>query len=615
MFMFIPLVVSVAAIIANSIALVNLIYENNSKQMKGKSKSSAKSSKKGKLKKDTASEFNVSRVIEQQDVETQSVLISGNDSTLETVQQKTCDKKESDMSSTLNLKRVSRKNKLTFRNLGASSTASMAHFSPNISVKPVSSTYVVSKRLRNLEDSRYNSKSKVRTSSITTSTPPNVSVQSTSDVLVKDVACIDDKEKFAVNTAPEKRVVESEDSLESKCLQQGAKPKSGTISVTHLSRTQKILTSNIVPGSERSNIFSVRNKESFTTSIESRSLLVQSRSMSSGLCLQNLNYGYGLDDNQYKAVREKIKLCNNTLKELKKLHSVYCIRLINLIFGIENEKVIVFDEIKKFLSRYTRNTELLIFVLKVSLIINLSSIYGGKKWINHIRYCVTHFYDQSLLDNIILDLIKCIKSEGHVCYAVRIFSTHCGGLCNRSTYEPYSGKFYQEILNICYDFALVNECGEYKELVNFIEWSCMIYCGHMVGMLCNMLIHDSGVEKMEDRNLIKNRMKASVFCELCYNLKNAAVHTYYSYEKGNPRNVAGLIDIPLVIWRRCSIEIHETVKNYVNEEGELSFGVFIENMIIPAKRMILKDFTKYYYMENIRMYESKLKTAGSMLLL
>ncbi|WDM85324.1 DUF3514 domain-containing protein [Ehrlichia sp. JZT12] len=454
--------------------------------------------------------------------------------------------------------------------------------------------------------------------------------------------CFVGSEDSSVRNILSRDVIETTNKVEDKYLIQGAKPKAS--SVRCMSYAEKI-SGSASPVSEKRNVSFTGDEENTTADVTLKNVVgkgevkneslkpielqvtdnafdmtssnqepynantpVQSKYVNSGLCVQDLYCGYGIDDELYKAIRTNR---SGNLGKFRRIHSNYCIELTCLVFEIKNDELVVRNKVMGFLLKYTKNIEILVFVLKISLLVNLTTIYGGKKFTNHMRYCATYFYDQSLLDCIIMDIIKYgYKRRKYT----EMFDFYCEGLDNISAYEPHSGEFFQKVFDICYDFALVKECEEYEQLVDFIEWSCMIYCGHMVNALCKMFLCSIEAEERIGRNLVREKLKASAFCQLCHNLRKATIHMYHSFSEHIPRDVAGIITVPLLIWRRCGEGIHDIVKNCVIEEGDVNFGVFVNHMILPIKRVILNPKTRIHYMENIKMYDSALK-AGELSML
>ncbi|WDM85336.1 DUF3514 domain-containing protein [Ehrlichia sp. JZT12] len=351
-----------------------------------------------------------------------------------------------------------------------------------------------------------------------------------------------------------------------------------------------------------SNIVNVFSDESYDASI-------RSKSVSSGFCFETVQYKYGLS----KGV--VIKFCSQ-LKEFRELHFNYCIRLINRVFKIENSKLVVSESAKYLFARLTPNAEILFFILKVFFIINISTLCGVKSIINHLRYCSTHFYNQSLLDLLVSKVIVNVsEEENHFTNGGTLkkeFETCCKHLRDVSSYEPYSGKFFQQVLNICYDLASVKLSEENQELVDFAILACLMYCGHMISMLYRMLVYNKNVNGGKEGSLL-DYLKAQSFCGRCYDLRNTMIHMYHpANDRTCIKSAGNVINVPLVMWRGCSKRVHEIVREAVNK-GNMDFGIFVEDMIYPAKRLILKPNTMRFYEENIRMYDAELKTVKSLL--
>ena len=370
--------------------------------------------------------------------------------------------------------------------------------------------------------------------------------------------------------------------------------------------TQKVLTK--IRSSEKEHMSSVENEESSRpVSIVSDSHVasVKYRSaVSSGLTFQvGVKYN---ESELYKKV--SIDFCNK-LKAFKKLHSSYCINLARRTFIAKDDKLIIPKNIRNLFSKLTPHTEILFFVLKVFLLINFSAICGGRNLIDNIRYGSKHFYDQSLL-NLLLSRIIVTTSEKRGSKIKEIFLTNCSHLRKVNYYDPHSSEFFQIVFDICSNLASVELYNERKkELVDFAMLACMVYCGHMVGNLYMALNYEK--EESEKFHIYLN---ARGFCKRCHNLKNVMVHMYHPVDENvSVSNVGGVIDVPQIVWRNCSRKIHETVKKSIAQQNNITFGMFVENMIRPIKRLVLLPETRHYYKSDIKMYADQIKKVPTLL--
>ena len=330
----------------------------------------------------------------------------------------------------------------------------------------------------------------------------------------------------------------------------------------------------------------------------------------SGESMRCDNIRYSDNTILYKKVA--MEFCSK-LHKLRQLHSTYCMKLIHQIFKVEDGNLVVSDDVKNFFSQHTKNTKVLFFVIKVSLIVSIGTLYGGKEIADYMRYCAGYFYDQSLLDRLILNLIKFSSEKLYVTSKNIniIFDCYCRYICSVPYSEPYSGRFFQEVFDICSNLTLVEKCGEYEELMDFAILSCIIHCGNMVSMLCKMLIDDPAVANSKG-NLIIDRMKAFIFCQECYDVKKAVVHIYHPMKGEMPHSIGDVMNLPLVVWRTCTKNVDNIVKTAF-EEGNLSFGIFVKEMTYRARKLILNPSTRGFYKNDIEQYSYKLKTASSVL--
>ena len=421
-----------------------------------------------------------------------------------------------------------------------------------------------------------------------------------SSVENKDASAVGNKES-TISSVVSKNKPEEEVDLDSQYIKEGAKPKTNATSC--VSYAQKV-SKGVVSSSVDSNLGFGNNEYN---------PLVESESTGSGLHFEYLKGIHRISsDLQYR--KQTIVFCSK-LRKLRKLHFDYCVQLVNQAFKIVDDQLVISNDFKEFLSKCTLDKGLLIFVLKVFLLVNLSTLCGGKDIIHNLRYSAKHFRDQSLLNRVMVDVVKVIQDEDCLIKVVRVFDYHSSNLSEVLDYEPYSGKFFEKIFDLCTNLALIEGCEKYDELIDFAVFSCMMYCGTMVGTICKTLIYDRKISVVKD--LVHDNLKAAHFCKKCRNLKNAMVHIYHPNglkKETVPRNIGGIINVPLNFLQMCSKEIDDTVKNAFRK-GEMSFGIFVKDIILPIKGVMLIPNTRRFYRETIEIYNSEIKTAKSLLTL
>ncbi|WDM85327.1 DUF3514 domain-containing protein [Ehrlichia sp. JZT12] len=415
-------------------------------------------------------------------------------------------------------------------------------------------------------------------------------------------------------------VVEEKKDLKNQYLKQGAKSKTNTKSIQYVGYAKRVSARSptIESSSEKASVSFIQNKgdiklkNTVLSSVDfnqksdfisvcsdrSYSALVESRSVSGGV------------SDVYKKLA--IKFCSS-LKTFRQLHFIYCIRLMKQIFKVENNKLMISEDINDFFTGLTSHTEVLFFIFKIFFLGNISILCGAKDLIDNIRYCSTYFYDQSLLDVLISEVIMNVSETDNLLKGTKIkerFEFHCRHLQGMSSYTPYSGKFFQQVFNMCYDLASVN-CEEKQELVDLAELACVVYCGHMFNMIFRMLIYNNNAKGGAEDPLVKY-LKAQRFCRQCTNLRAAMVHMYHPInEEDCPRNVGNVIDVPSIIWKNCSKGIHDVVKESVSQ-NKISFGIFVKDMVSSIKTLILVPSTGRLYKEDIKTYENKIKTVPTL---
>ncbi|WDM85330.1 DUF3514 domain-containing protein [Ehrlichia sp. JZT12] len=417
--------------------------------------------------------------------------------------------------------------------------------------------------------------------------------------------------------------IQVENDLESQYLKQGAKPKANVNSISCTDYAKKVSSVSskyrIELEGEEGNLSSMRNKGA-SIAITSKDIvptscidfnqesdifggeynvLSKSRPVSSGLCFKG-TFQYGVSS-LYKEMA--VRHCTR-LEGFRESHFAYCIKLINRVFEVRNNKLVVAESVRNLFEELTPETEVLFFMIKVFFIVNFSILCGGRGMVDHLRYCSTYFDDQSLLDSLISEVV--VNSLNRRDVLREVIGIYCKHFYSINSYEPHSGKFFQKAFDICHSLSLVSLPKEEQELVDFAKLTCMVYCGHMVSMLCRMLFYNRDV-KCSDTDLLKP-LKAQSFCNRCRDLRKAIIHMYHPTDKEEEclKNVGGVY-IPLIIWRNCSKEIDDIIIKSVNRGSGLNFGDFVRNMTSCVKGVLLLPNTRHFYQYNIRMYDTKLK--------
>ncbi|WDM85326.1 hypothetical protein K6025_00270 [Ehrlichia sp. JZT12] len=173
--------------------------------------------------------------------------------------------------------------------------------------------------------------------------------------------------------------------IEDRYLKQGAKPKTNSASTSRIIYAKKVSARlpNIKSASRKRNSSYVENEEAsvyvmsqdivpsscvdfcqksdvVNISNDEFSALVQSASMSSGLCFKE-----GVKSSKSSLYKKTaIKYCNQ-LREFRKLHFTYCVKLVNRIFQIKDSRLVVSEEASYLFGTLTSHVEVLFFILKV----------------------------------------------------------------------------------------------------------------------------------------------------------------------------------------------------------------------------------------------------------
>ena len=390
--------------------------------------------------------------------------------------------------------------------------------------------------------------------------------------------------------------IESDCNLKSQYLKQNKKDDCSTYgeknSVSVISKSIKL----------SSNVGFSKDSEVVSSSNDKSNKLAKPN-ISSGLHFECVRYH--ATSVLYKEVTNKFRA---KLNRFRRMHSKYCVRLMNKLFEIRNGDLVESETVNNLFLELTPHTEILFFMMKVFLLVSFSTLSGGKNVIDHIRYCSTYFYNQKLLDVLISKLIKNFPNSGSKLKA--ILENNCEHLSKTSEHDPYSGEFFSQVFDICNNLSLVELPEEEQKLVDFAILTCAVYSGHMIAMLYRMISSDDNINVQKP---LCTFLEAQNFSDRCHNIKRAVVHMYHPYsEDETPSNIGGEINVPLIFWRICSKDIHHTVKNAINE-CKMDFYLFVKDIVSPIKRLMLSPNTRRFYQKNIDMYEARIKTARSLL--
>ena len=330
-------------------------------------------------------------------------------------------------------------------------------------------------------------------------------------------------------------------------------------------------------------------------------------SISTGLYFESsIKYG---KSSLYKPV--VVDFCKK-LREFRRLHLSYCFKLGHQIFKIRDNELVVNPSVNALFAKFTAHTEVLYFIFKVFLLMNFSSMCGGRIAIDNIRYCSRHFYNQSLVD-LLLSKIMMTTSHGRGGKIKGILEDDYSHLLNLRSYSPHSKEFFQMIFNICHDLALVEQCESEleKELIDFGILTCLVYCGHMVANLFKTL---SDRYNEETGGTLHRCLSARNFCRMCHDLRGMMVHMYHPDKGEVPLSVGDVIEVPPPLWKNCSKRINCAVRDSF-KQGKLTFGVFVNDIVSHVRKMILLPETRSYYQNDINLYDYNIRKVTTLSLL
>ena len=302
--------------------------------------------------------------------------------------------------------------------------------------------------------------------------------------------------------------------------------------------------------------------------------------------------------------KEQTKDFVESLSYFRDIHIEYILFLIDYIFYIEDERLLINPNIKSFILSITKHVDLCIFVVKISLIKHLLCIFNVSIPFNSFRYCASHFYDQKLIDFILYKILcnlQLYRADYKQVYHLLYVNLIC--LYTIHEYEMYTGDFYIQLLDMLYNFIEVSTLQK-KTLVNFIRVSCVLYIGYMYNMLS--CLFSSELESQEaQRFLFDNKNTA----QLLRNMRKAVEHMYHPSSKNSIHQMCGL-NIPYNVIQVCSKKIGEKIKKHINSDN-MRFNVIVEDLGRYIALLLLDTNVRDVFEKDIGIYDQKIRTVGT----
>ncbi|WDM85321.1 DUF3514 domain-containing protein [Ehrlichia sp. JZT12] len=273
----------------------------------------------------------------------------------------------------------------------------------------------------------------------------------------------------------------------------------------------------------------------------------------------------------------------------RKMHLKYLANLMQYVFYVDGKKLLVNPQVKRNILCSTQSFPLCLFIIKVSLLTHLLSLFNFSTAMNVFRYYAKYFYDQSLIDSILCNLLCVFQIYGHnddVMEQMRcVFLGYCLDLCYESSYEKYQGRFYFDVYNVCCDFLMTKDSQNerFNVLANFIKLSCAQQLGIMYHMIVKYTSFDDSLRVLSYQRTMFSAPNFVI--QLLLNFRVALAHLYHPDETKGIYVVYGL-RIPYLIIQSCNRNIGEEILANM-ENGTMDFNVFVENMTCCFKSVLL----------------------------
>ncbi|CEI85096.1 Uncharacterized protein ehr_00478 [Ehrlichia minasensis] len=288
---------------------------------------------------------------------------------------------------------------------------------------------------------------------------------------------------------------------------------------------------------------------------------------------------------------QRVEKFKSIVEDFASMHMEYCIDAIFGTFAVRHGKLVVKPGVQQMVSSLTKKTEMCGFMLKVAALENWLSRVTATKIQNNIKYCASHWDDQSHLDILLLDILKLGVDN------VRCSSRQAGKLLKRyyqffetkTVFKLHSHHFYEALLEMCSELISVSTQNlELKVLRNRLLLSCVMQFGRMYRVVYRVKQTIPGYLIKEKPIFFKGKMvehHAAIFSDFCCALRNIMTHLYNPSRKNFVCTVYGLrypSNLNLVCdFRALTLDIQQHV-----DSNSMCFDVFVDSIISRVERYL-----------------------------
>ncbi|WDM85351.1 DUF3514 domain-containing protein [Ehrlichia sp. JZT12] len=283
--------------------------------------------------------------------------------------------------------------------------------------------------------------------------------------------------------------------------------------------------------------------------------------------------------------RKKQSFFTSMLKEFKDMHFYCCVDVIRSVFYVYNDFICIHEDSLLFLMGSTQYYELCLSVLKVSCMVQFSSMFNIPKVANGFIYNFKLFKNSREFDIEFIKMINCLQNEYQnlreavVClYKSRDYVSFY--MQSREILPP---SFFDDLLKMLCDFVSLRlTCNNYctTSLIDFIIVSTAMVIGTMYANYKYMFNSRSDSRIIEGFFDLIDAMGMKSVCRgnlglACHNILKIFLHMYNS--NNNDLRIIGNMYFPRVLMQKCSPFFFSKVERNINS-GTMSFNVVLEDL-------------------------------------
>ncbi|WP_205745109.1 DUF3514 domain-containing protein, partial [Ehrlichia minasensis] len=301
-----------------------------------------------------------------------------------------------------------------------------------------------------------------------------------------------------------------------------------------------------------------------------------------------------------------------TVEQFSDMHLVYSANLMFNIFSTAGDVLVLKPEIQSSLLKITNNINLCTFVIKLGIIEHVAVRLCNPVILKYFKYCASHYYDQSNMDAFLINLINLGFTDlKTLSVRVRDFLyCYCQVLKDKTVFKVHSSRFYYDMLDMYLDIVNTSARGtQLNELIDFIKVSCVVQFGHMYHIIVQSKnittgsCTDKAIQALisQEKSVKHMLFYAVKFERICDNARMAFSHLYGPDEKRNPVCTTSGFTFPRNIIRACKEIIGDIDYNVKN--GTMHFGVFMSNIANYSTSLFLNPKLELLIRKDIKTYE------------